>query len=190
MCPFALGVFKSWGSPSVGLGFQHCDSRAEVTMKIVVRVELIPDWGEEQSVEVGRIDRPSQTLEPETVGLTLEDGKRLLHSLQQSVIRAQAEELHELSRICRGCHRRTSIKDYRQRKIDTVFGTVSFRSPRIITCECDPPFFLCMPLRPLRPIVPARATHGATGPPGTSGGTNVLSTGGGDYAGVSPGRRQ
>jgi hypothetical protein len=24
-------VFKSWGSPSVGLGFQHCDSRAEVT---------------------------------------------------------------------------------------------------------------------------------------------------------------
>jgi hypothetical protein len=25
------GVFKSWGSPPVGLGFQHCDSRAEVT---------------------------------------------------------------------------------------------------------------------------------------------------------------
>ena len=51
------GVFKSWGYPSVGLGFQHCDSRAEVTMKIVVRVELIPDWGEVHSVEVGRIDR-------------------------------------------------------------------------------------------------------------------------------------
>jgi hypothetical protein len=33
-------------------------------MKIVVRVELIPDWGEVHSVEVGRIDRPSQTLEP------------------------------------------------------------------------------------------------------------------------------
>ena len=30
-------------------------------MKIVVRVELIPDWGEVHSVEVGRIDR-SQTL--------------------------------------------------------------------------------------------------------------------------------
>jgi hypothetical protein len=31
-------------------------------MKIVVRVELIPDWGEEHRAEVGRIDRPSQTL--------------------------------------------------------------------------------------------------------------------------------
>ena len=159
-------------------------------MKIVVRVELITDWGEEHRVEVGRIDRPSQTLEPEAVGLTLEDGKRLLHSLQQSVIRAQAEEIHELSRICRGCHRRTPIKDYRHRKIDTVFGTVSFRSPRIITCECDPPFFLCMPLRPLRPIRPRACDAGAAGPPGTSGGTNVLSTGGGDDAGVSSGRRQ
>ena len=62
-------------------------------MKIVVRVELITDWGEEHSVEVGRIDRPSQTLEPEAVGLTLEDGKRLLHSLQQSVIRRSGGEV-------------------------------------------------------------------------------------------------
>ena len=38
-------------------------------------------------MELGRIDRPSQTLEPEAVGLTLEDGKRLLHSLQQSISR-------------------------------------------------------------------------------------------------------
>jgi len=38
-------------------------------------------------VELGRIDRPSQTLEPEAVGLTLEGGKRLLHSLQQSISR-------------------------------------------------------------------------------------------------------
>jgi hypothetical protein len=89
-------------------------------MKIVVRVGLIPDWGE----VVGRIDRPSQTLEPEAVGLTLEDGKRLLHSLQQAVIRAQAEEIHELSRICRGCHRRTSIKDYRRPKQSRVFRTL------------------------------------------------------------------
>ena len=127
-------------------------------MKIVVRVELVTHWGEKRSVEVGRVDRPSQTLGPDDVGLTLDDGKRLLRSLQQSVVHAQAEEIDELSRICRGCHRRTPIKDYRQRKVDTMFGTVTFRSPRIITCDCDPPFFLTMPLRPLRPIVPERAT--------------------------------
>jgi hypothetical protein len=57
-------------------------------MKIVVRVELVTDWGEKRSVEVGRVDRPSQTLGPDDVGLTLDDGKRLLHSLQQSVVHA------------------------------------------------------------------------------------------------------
>lgn len=60
--------------------------------------------------------------------------------------------------MCCGCGRRTPIKDYRLRKVDTVFGTVRFRSPRIITCECEPPYFMSGPLRPLVPIVPERAT--------------------------------
>jgi hypothetical protein len=47
-------------------------------MKIVVRVELITDWGDVNTIEVGRIDRPSQTLDPESVGLSLADGKQLL----------------------------------------------------------------------------------------------------------------
>ena len=127
-------------------------------MKIVVRLELISDCGEQSRTEIARIERPSQTMDADSVGLSLQDGKQLLHSLQQAIVRAQVEEIHQLSRICRGCHRRTPIKDYRQRKIDTVFGTVSFRSPRIITCECDPPYFMSAPLRPLRSIVPERAT--------------------------------
>jgi hypothetical protein len=49
-------------------------------MKIVVRVELITDWGEVNTIEVGHIDRPSQTLDPESVGLSLADGKQLLHN--------------------------------------------------------------------------------------------------------------
>ncbi len=31
-------------------------------MKIVIRVELITDWGDAKTIEVGRIDRPSQML--------------------------------------------------------------------------------------------------------------------------------
>jgi hypothetical protein len=90
-------------------------------MKIVVRVELITDWGEVNTIEVGRIDRPSQTLDPESVGLSLADGKQLLHNLQQAVIPAQADEFCGLRRICRRCHRWTALKDYRRRKVDTVF---------------------------------------------------------------------
>jgi hypothetical protein len=97
-------------------------------MKIVIRVELTTDWGDANTIEVGRIDRPSQTLDSESVGLSLADGKQLLHYLQQAVIPAQADEICALRRICRRCHRWTALKDYRRRKVDTVFGTVSFES--------------------------------------------------------------
>ncbi|MFM0108488.1 hypothetical protein PQR01_34965, partial [Paraburkholderia rhynchosiae] len=49
-------------------------------MKIVVRIEPITDWGEVNTIEVGRIDRPSQTLDPESAGLSLADGKQLPHT--------------------------------------------------------------------------------------------------------------
>jgi hypothetical protein len=57
-------------------------------MKIVIRVELTTDWGYANTIEAGRIDRPSQTCDPESVGLSLADGKQLLHNLQQAVIPA------------------------------------------------------------------------------------------------------
>jgi hypothetical protein len=50
------------------------------------------------------------------------------------------------------------LKDYRQRKVDTVFGTVSFRSPRILSCACEPPWYLETAFCPLWPIIPERAT--------------------------------
>src|SRR6202521_1214068 len=127
-------------------------------MKIVVRAELITDWGDSSTIELGEIERPSQTLEPETVGLSLEDGKGLLRGLQQAVIQAQTDEICTLRRVCQRCHRWTELKDYRQRKVDTVFGIVSFRSPRIISCACEPPFFLAAPFCPLLSIIPERAT--------------------------------
>lgn len=49
------------------------------------------------------------------------------------------------------------MKDYRQRKVDTVFGTVSFRSPRIVSCACEPPWYLETAFCPLWPIIRARA---------------------------------
>src|SRR5258708_39157902 len=99
-------------------------------MKIVVRVELITDWGDVNTIEVGRIDRPSQTLDPESVGLSLADGKQLLHNLQQAVIPAQADEICGLRRNCRRCHRGTGLKDYQRRKVDTQFWTGRLSSPR------------------------------------------------------------
>ena len=47
-------------------------------MKIVIRVELITDWGDAKTIEVGRIYRASQMLDAESVGLSMAEGKQLL----------------------------------------------------------------------------------------------------------------
>ena len=79
-------------------------------MQIVVRVELITDRGEVNTIELGRVDRPSQTLDAESVGLSMAEGKQLLHNLQQAVIPAQTDEICTLRRICRRCHRWNGVE--------------------------------------------------------------------------------
>ncbi|MEB0011418.1 hypothetical protein QN379_03450 [Glaciimonas sp. Gout2] len=74
-------------------------------MKIVVRAELVTDWGEIPIIEVARFDRPVQLLDPESIGLSLADGKQLLSGLQQVVIPAQADEYCEIRRVCSHCQR-------------------------------------------------------------------------------------
>ena len=109
-------------------------------MKIVVRVELTTDWGDISEQEVHRIERPGHLLRRENVGLSIGDGKRVLERLQRAVLVSQTHEFCALHRVCSRCHRLTPIKDYQQRKVDTVFGSVAVRCPRIISCPCEPPY--------------------------------------------------
>jgi hypothetical protein len=120
-------------------------------MKVILRAQLVTDWGEVTEVDVAEFSRPARALNADTLGLSLTDGKALLNRLQQTIAGAQAEELCELHRVCQRCHRWNPVKDYRLRKIDTVFGTVSLRSPRIISCPCEPPCYLELPTLPFAP---------------------------------------
>jgi hypothetical protein len=76
-------------------------------VKIILRAQLIMDWGEVTEVDVAEFSRPARALNADTLGLSLSDGKALLGRLQQTVASAQAEELCELHRACQRCHRWT-----------------------------------------------------------------------------------
>lgn len=128
-------------------------------MKVTIRVEITTDWDETETFEIGQLERPYRQLEPDKVGLSLAEGKDLLHRLQQVVVAAQAEEVCLLRRFCTRCHRFLELKDRRIRKVDTVFGTVSFRSARIVCCPCESPLQLEYPYSPMTEFVPERATE-------------------------------
>lgn len=54
-----------------------------------------------------------------------------------------------LQRFCARCHRFLELEDRRIRKVDTVFGTVPFRSAPIICCPCETCFQMEYPYSPM-----------------------------------------
>ena len=57
-------------------------------MKIKIHVELVTDWQEAINLEACEFARPMTEFTAETVGLSLDDGKRLLQAVQQHVVAA------------------------------------------------------------------------------------------------------
>ncbi len=50
-------------------------------MKITIRVKITTDWDETDTFEVCQFERPHRQLEPEKIGLSLAEGKDVLHML-------------------------------------------------------------------------------------------------------------
>ncbi|OUL73960.1 hypothetical protein CA601_43255 [Paraburkholderia hospita] len=133
----------------------------EVGMKITIRVEITTDWDETDTFEVCQFERPYRQLEPEKIGLSLAEGKDVLHMLQRVVVAAQAEEVCMMRRFCTHCRRFLELKDRRIRKVDTVFGTVPFRSAWIVCCPRETPFQMEYPYSPMSEFVPRAGDRGA-----------------------------
>ena len=72
----------------------------------------------------------------EDIGLSIEDGKTLLKSLQHQIVEAQAETFCASKSVCQGCRRRLRKKGTHAIRYRTVFGDISVNSPRYYRCRC------------------------------------------------------
>jgi hypothetical protein len=70
-------------------------------MEWVVKLEAKSDWGEVETIEVGRLERRVVGLTAEEVGLTLAEGKHLLGELARLVLQTQIEEYTTCARVWR-----------------------------------------------------------------------------------------
>ena len=91
------------------------------------------------------------------LGLSLDDGKTILASLQQHLVVRQCALYVLVRRHCQGCGGTRPIKDYATRTIQTVYGAVTVESPRLYPCR------RCMPgvdftITPISELCPDRAT--------------------------------
>lgn len=104
-------------------------------MKVKVQIIIEHDELEEPLVEeVACLCRGD--LLPETLGLTLEEGKNLLANIQAVMVKCQAEEYVNRERPCPHCSKRRRYKGQHEIVWRSLFGKLRLHSPRFYTCPC------------------------------------------------------
>jgi hypothetical protein len=103
-------------------------------MKFRIAVICIDDSGAKQSHELMVLSR--EALAMETLGLTLAEGKQLLHTLQRYMVEQQATAYLDQHRSCPRCACPFASNGHGRRMLNTVFGSISVPNPRWWCCEC------------------------------------------------------
>src|SRR4051794_18298028 len=99
-------------------------------------VETCADGGA-RSIELMELGRPGNLRDIADLGLTLPEAKQLLTCVQQAVIAVQARDHATLRPDCASCGERFRLKDWRFRRVATLFGKVVVRLPRFrCTISC------------------------------------------------------
>ena len=138
-----------------GMGWAEMAGRGN-GMKWHIMVELIGGDGTVSTYEIGSGGSNTAECSAATVGLTLADGKRILTSLQQDLVRGQVEEYCRQRRVCSHCRSQRPLKDVRARRLSSLFGTVEVRAPRFLPCRCA--VTRRHTLNPVAEIMPDRCT--------------------------------
>ncbi len=103
--------------------------------KLAWRLKLEADRGDGSAteIEVGGIEREDWA-NPETLGLSLGEAKRLSAAVQAEIVRSQAAIMGEHYRCCRHCGCDLSSKGYRQATFRSLFGEAPLRVRRFQIC--------------------------------------------------------
>src|SRR6266446_9952027 len=101
-----------------------------------IQVVTIGEDGCQETLEIACVERTD--LKPETLGLTLAEGKMILNDLQQIVVGRQVSSSLLLKQACPDCGQPRCTKGNHTLLVRTVFGQIRVKSPRLYHCACRP----------------------------------------------------
>lgn len=102
-------------------------------MKMTIQV-VIEQQNQIITETITSLDR--QELSPETLGLNLGEAKQITAGIQQVMTRYQIDEYSIGQRTCKDCKKKLLNKGYHTLKYRTLFGKMSLKSPRLLSCDC------------------------------------------------------
>ena len=107
-------------------------------MKIRIQIVMEAANGESERIEdIAELERNS--LQPETLGLTLAESKTLLQGIQQRMVSEQVSEYMAQFNTCSDCGARRTKKGQHTLVYRTLFGKLNLISPRLYDCACHQP---------------------------------------------------
>ena len=119
------------------------------------RIQIAITDGETEHVqEIAELMRLDATIE--TMGLTLEESKQILHALQQTMVEHQVVAYLEQQRPCPHCQKQRQLKDMGTAPFRTLFGTIHVPNPRWYHCRCQ--YQGTRTFRPLATLLPERTS--------------------------------
>ena len=105
-------------------------------MKFRIQMVCVTDDGIEQTQQVPEFER--QELAMETLGMSMLEGKALLHGAQEFVSDQQAAEFLKQSRSCQHRGKRRRAEENGSISVITTYGKVQLPNPRWRHCSCQP----------------------------------------------------
>jgi predicted RNA-binding Zn-ribbon protein involved in translation (DUF1610 family) len=105
-------------------------------MQLLLKLEVVDDGNLIECTEIWRCEDVAASLAPENLGLSLSEGKTIGAALQQAVAKHQVTSLAAAGMSCPQCGAAMRVKDYRRRRIATVYGQINVQIPRRFCVAC------------------------------------------------------
>lgn len=104
-------------------------------MPIKIQIVIESDNGSTPLVqEIAQIERNS--LQPENLGLSLNEAKAILRNTQQHLVEHQIKEYEKQHSFCQHCYSKLLHKDQRTITYRTLFGKLKLPARRLFNCHC------------------------------------------------------
>ena len=104
-------------------------------MRVTLQLVLCSDEGQEETVtDVITLNKNNERIEH--LGLTVEEAKQLLSTLQRHLLQQQVDTFLDRCATCSDCGALRKVKAHASRSFRTLFGTCTLDSPRLEHCDC------------------------------------------------------
>lgn len=102
-------------------------------MEFKLQVVISDDDQPSETFDLIKLIKPCISIE--NLGLTLAESKRLLKSLQETIIQEQINTYLVNHQCCPSCFHPYRIKDHKMKRVNTLFDMISLESPRFYSCN-------------------------------------------------------